>query len=230
MSPHPVVARIRKLRALASRNDNPNEAAAAAAAAERLCQEHRISEAMIESAPAEQGQAMSTEEIDTWARLAPEWKRYLLFELAEMHGCALVYLQTEGERGYEVRAYGTLGDLELVREMYAWLVSEVDRMAEAIGGSPSYGRSFRIGASEGIRDALKRAHEQAMASAPPKALAVFDERLALAQDARGAAHKRLRKEKQTRAPRVDEVAYEAGHDEGTRIYGRHRRDRQKALR
>lgn len=220
----PVVEKIRKLRELARRNTNPNEAAAAAAAAEKLCQEHRVSEAMLDADVGISGPVSA--DVDAFPKIEP-WKSYLLTDLAKMHGCEVVYLRTRG-RGYEAVAYGTESDLESLKAMYEWLVSEMLRQAEAGPSSPRWRKSFLVGASEGIREALAEANRQVRKAAPSTALAVLDARLQAAQKAMKAKHGKLEKARHER-PRGDAKALEQGYDAGQSIAGAFERQKRSAL-
>lgn len=221
----PVVDKIRKLRELARRNSNPHEAATAAALAEKLCQEHRISEAMLDADVGVQGPVEG--EIDAFQKIEP-WKSYLLTDLATMHGCDVVYLRTRG-RGYEAVAYGTPDDLETLKAMYDWLTGEMMRQAEAGPKSPRWRKSFLLGASEGIRDALKEAHKEARKAAPSTALTILDARLQAAHKALREKHGKLRAA-ETERPRGDERALEAGFGAGQSIAGAYSRQKRGALR
>jgi hypothetical protein len=221
----PVVEKIRKLRELARRNTNANEAAAAAAAAEKLCQEHRISEAMLDADVGASGPISA--DVDAFARIEP-WKSYLLTDLAKLHGCEVVYLRTRG-RGYEAVAYGTESDLLTMKEMYDWLVAEMLRQAEAGPESPRWRKSFLLGASEGIREALKEGAKAARKEAPSTALAILDARLQAAHKAVKDKHGRLEKSEHER-PRGDARALEAGFEVGQSIAGQYDRQKRGALR
>lgn len=220
------VEQIRKLREIASRTtSNPNEAAAAAAAAEKLCQKHRISQAMLEAGEVAEGPVEA--DIDAFQKIEP-WKSYLLTDLAKLHGCEVVYLRTKG-RGYEAVAYGTDDDLATLKEMYDWLVSEMLRQAEAGPSSPRWRKSFLLGASEGIREALQEGAKQARKEAPSTALAILDARLQAAHKAVKEKHGRLEKAAHER-PRGDARALEAGFEVGRSIAGQYDRQKRGVLR
>lgn len=223
---NPLLTKIRALRELARRNDNPNEAAAAAAQAERLCQEHRISEATLDAAGPVEGPTVL--EVDQWDRI-DLWRSYLLSDLAKLHGCALVYLRPEGKRGYEAVAYGDATDLEVLKELYEWHTAEIERLAATIAKSPRAYKSFCVGASEGIREAMAEAEKAARRTATSSALAIVDARLAAAQKALRQKYKRVDRA-DLGAPKVDAKAFEAGLAEGRRLSEHKAREGRKALR
>lgn len=222
---NPVVEKIRKLRELARRNTNAHEAQAAASAAEKLCQEHRISEAMLDAQVETSGPVEA--DVDAFEKIEP-WKSYLLTDLAKLHGCEVVYLRTRG-RGYEAVAWGTESDLATLKAMYDWLVSEMLRQAEAGPNSPRWRKSFLLGASEGIREALQEGAKAARKDAPSTALAILDARLQAAHKAVRAKHGRLEKAAHER-PRGDARALEAGFEVGRSIAGQYERSKRGALR
>lgn len=222
---NPVVDKIRKLRELARNNKSAQEAATAAAIAEKLCQEHRISEAMLDAQVEASGPVEA--DVDAFQKIEP-WKSYLLTDLAKLHGCEVVYLRTKG-RGYEAVAYGTDSDLATLKEMYDWLVSEMLKQAEAGPSSPRWRKSFLLGASEGIREALKEGAKQARKEAPSTALAILDARLQAAHKAVKEKHGRLEKAAHER-PRGDARALEAGFEVGRSIAGAYDRQKRGALR
>jgi hypothetical protein len=222
---NPLIAKIKALRELARNNSNPHEAENAASAAEKLCQEHRISEAMLDGDVGASGPVSA--DVDAFTQIEP-WKSYLLTDLAKLHGCEVVYLRTRG-RGYEAVAYGTDGDLATLKAMYDWLVSEMLSQAEAGPSSPRWRKSFLLGASEGIREALKEGAKQARKEAPSTALTILDARLEAAHKAVKEKHGKLEKAAHER-PRGDSKALDAGYEIGREIAGRYGRDKRGALR
>lgn len=82
-----LIEKIRKLRAL-SLSENVHEAAAAAAAAERLIQEHNVAEAELEAASDAQVEAPTREDLAEVGTSSPTWKLFLSSALEKAHGCA----------------------------------------------------------------------------------------------------------------------------------------------
>lgn len=222
---NPLIAQIRKLREIASRETtNPHEAAAAAAIAEKLCQQHRISEATIESAPDPGGPI--EKEVDASKVIEP-WKSYILTDLAKMHGCAVFYWKEKG-RGYEATCIGTESDVAIVAEMYAWIVSAILKQAEAGPSSPRWRKSFLLGASDGVREALWEAHNEVTKAAPSTALAVLDARLEASHLALRERHGKLKREPHSR-PMGNARAVEAGEEAGRSIAEQFGRAKRTAL-
>lgn len=99
MSHDAVIEKIKKLRALAQ-STNAHEAANAAAAAERLLQEHRLSEAELEANDVETvgGAEEDAAPVDTLGEKITRWKDLLLAALCRGHGCSWYF--SERERVY----------------------------------------------------------------------------------------------------------------------------------
>lgn len=123
-----VLAKVTKLRALAQ-SSNVNEATAAALAADKLIQAHRLTEADLEAA----GQ-VPTER----AEVAPEylqegkiqsWERALGAVLAEHYGC-LVVSGRKGSTTVNQKIVGRPSDVATVRYLFAWLKAEIIRLAD----------------------------------------------------------------------------------------------------
>jgi len=153
-----IVERVRKLMALAE-SDNVNEAANAAAAAQKLMAEHRISEAML---AVEAGEDEADIEVtnDVLADLGRKetWIGTLAMGLSKANGCQ-VYYRKEARLGVKLRIVGGTSDVQTVSYMYAYLVREVDRLCDAeaksrrlagvitVANARMWRASFRAGAA-----------------------------------------------------------------------------------
>ena len=95
--------------------------------------------------------------LDTMAR-SDAWKSGLRAVLSKHYGCFTILnssgLRNESER-YRVHIIGRPSDVAIVRYMYAWLTSEIDRLATTESGRRAK-NSFRHGAVRAIRDQLDR--------------------------------------------------------------------------
>jgi hypothetical protein len=174
-----LIEKIRKLRAL-SRSTNVNEAAAAAAAAERLVQEHRISEAELDVSDGDE--APTREQLDELGAQIPSWKSMLSVALAKHHGCAVFNQRRAGDRMWRSQIIGQPSDVATVRYLYVWIVVEIERLCDA---SSARGRternSFRLGAVLGLKAAISAAVREVRAVASSTALVKLDARLAAAE-------------------------------------------------
>lgn len=153
MSRSKIIERIHKLLALA-KSSNVNEAAVAAAHAQRLIERHRIEQAaLIDAVQSEI--SMDEDALDEGARMA-QWKLELAMVVAEANGCRVVVLK-DG-RYSTINLVGGGEDITIVRALYTWLTTEVQRLART---SKLRGRdrldAFRLGAITTIEQRLLEA-------------------------------------------------------------------------
>jgi hypothetical protein len=161
-----LVDRIRKLMELGDegRNNSVNEAATAAALAQKLMFENKISMAELEIDESED----PIIERDVWAsekaKRVTTWKNHLLAGIAFNNFCRLVnrrsrYNGFKNATKAQVLIYGRQQDVESVLYMYQYLVKEVERLClqEAAKnfepkepGRKKWSNSFRIGAADTI--------------------------------------------------------------------------------
>jgi Protein of unknown function (DUF2786) len=208
-----VIEKIAKLRRLAQ-SANLNEAAAAAAAADRLMQEHGIAEAQLEAAgemPKESPVEESTP-LAQWVGGTPQWELSLVTQLARHYGCS-TYGSTDAKEvgpnqwrdSYSTHVVGRPSDIASVRYMYAWLKLEIERLAKInAGNGRAWINSFKHGAVAGVLEAMRAAKASVMAetkasaSSPTAststsaALVLIDNRAGEAKAARDALHPNLR--------------------------------------
>lgn len=167
-----VVTKVQRLLAL-SKSTNPHEAAAAAAVANKLMQEHRISHVELELSGAEPVTVVieDTGPLYTFER-DPSWRDELAHGLARHYGCT-TYWQAVSNRYTSGRRTTTRGvmlvgratDIETVRYMFAWLVAEFTRLGAKVPGADR--RSYMLGCSHGVlavlRENANALHTQAVA-------------------------------------------------------------------
>lgn len=192
MSIDAIIEKVQKLRRLA-RSTNVNEAAAAAAAADRLIQEHGLAEAELqaEGKTEKEVPVEDSSPLASWRR-APTWQRILATRLIQHYDCA-GYMRWAWAGGEQVLQHCVIGrptDMSAVRYMYGWLTVEIERLAQLhCGKGRSYLDSFRRGAVQGVCDKLyesKKAARQGSVEAPrvsSTALAIVDARHEEAQTA-----------------------------------------------
>lgn len=207
-----IIEKVRKLRALAT-SDNVNEAAAAAAAAERLIQEHALSEVqLVEEAerPVDGGSLMS------FGSRTPRWMSGLLAGLAKQYRCACWIDARMGEKTF--RAVGTPSDLEILRYQSAYFTSEITRLAErqGKGKGKTWRNSFCLGAVTAVLEAMREANTQARAAATSSALVRVDQAAADALAFRDSLVPNLRAQSASRR-RIDFNAYTAGKKAGANL-------------
>jgi hypothetical protein len=157
-----VIAKVQKLQSLAANNSNLHEAQAAAKLADQLMQEYRISVATLEAASGNK-ESMTVESVYSGGKRSA-WREILLSGICSHYGCSF-YIY--GARHMEYRAVGVQSDLEIVKYMFAWLEQTLKSMSANLnkGLGVAYGKSWLVGAAEGVRETFRqlnaKAHEEA---------------------------------------------------------------------
>jgi len=175
-----IAERIRKLLAL-GQSSNMHEAANAAAAAQRLMEEHKLSQADLDEV--DPGKLTSVP-LGGDGMMAP-WKFVLATAVARSFFCEAVGLRVGQRR--KVRIVGRQEDTEATVEVFRYLVKETDRMADEEVKDPfvvtsgrntpggidvrAYKDSFRRGAVQAITERLRRGREE-FARASDRAMAI----------------------------------------------------------
>ena len=171
-----VISKIQKLRALAGNNQNQNEMNAAIAAADKLIQEHRISEAQIEFANGlasepfasipiyEAGKRSHYIEV-LLSAIAKTYSGAFCVGSARSDGDIFYGGKTKGSKGRCVYTmFATESDMKIISYFFDYFYYEVDRLARmntkgmGVGGAASY----RLGVAVGISHTLENARKQAM--------------------------------------------------------------------
>lgn len=181
---HSIIERVHKLISL-SRNANANEAAAAAAIANRLIDQYRLSKADLEM----HAETVEPIEEDTGyiyesGRINP-WKVYLIDVLVNHYG--LTHWNdtdyTSGRKVTRIKVIGRKTDITIVKYMFAWLMSECQRLAdlEAKGKGHVFVGSYCMGFVQGISLQLKNSRIEAQKEASTAAIVKIDARSREAQ-------------------------------------------------
>jgi hypothetical protein len=127
-----IIQRIQQLRALSASTHSKGEAEATAAAAAKLIAQYHISEAELSGKPSQDqiftDQNAEQNVIYEAGRMTP-WKQNLAFRLSTLNGCyALKYQMRQSKshrQGSRIRAFGRLGDIELTKYMFDYLVKVI---------------------------------------------------------------------------------------------------------
>jgi hypothetical protein len=150
--PKEILDKVAKLRALMT-SDNINESTAAAAAAAKIIDKYRISEAELEmNEPATVGESIELEHEPLFEGIKlSTWRERLAATLAKHYGCA-AWINNGCYHHKAFRLCGRKSDVELVRYMFSWLSVEIDNKAIASckGMGKNYSNSWRIGAVSGV--------------------------------------------------------------------------------
>jgi hypothetical protein len=218
-----VIAKVRKLRNLAT-SANVHEAATAAALADKLIQEHGLAEAQLEADGQEPGEKAeeATDPTISWHGQVPAWQSCLASFLARHYDCAPYRTHgrdSYGKRYEAQRVVGRPSDVATLRYMLAWLVAEIERLAqlEPKGMGRSYYNAYRMGAVAGVRSSMTAAKDAARTQATSAALVVFDNRQALAEAALKATHDDL-KAGRSRGTVGDVMGFNRGQAAGKQIH------------
>lgn len=155
-----ILRRVQQLLAMAADVSSPNEAAIAAERAEKLMRQYNIDNAAVLVAELDDGD-VSTEAVDhvntiyggklkAKGRKSPTWVNWLAVSAA--------YL-CEAEVEWKHRQFyfhGVGGDAELSSEMFKYLLSTVNRLANEFGGKRGEKSAFRMGAAAEIQARCKK--------------------------------------------------------------------------
>ena len=167
--------RVRKLLALAT-SPNVHEAAAAAARAQRLIEQHRL-ESWLAAEDAARDDPDPIEDARDEplevARRLRKWKLVLANGLAEVNGCVAYTLRAPD--GQRLALVGRSRDRAAVVALWEWLSKRIEWLSATEGGkqSKSWHDAFRIGAAEAIVERLRQAGQD-IRQAEPGALVVID--------------------------------------------------------
>lgn len=225
-----VISKVRKLVALSEGNTNENEAKAARAAADRLIQEHRISQAVLEAAGSIHCEPFARKVVREGGRRVA-WQEVLLHELCTHYGGAFYFESyrvggehsagAPGSKG--VQRYNVLAresDLAVIEYMFTYLSCEVDRRCRWFCGGEGIGKAvaWRLGCAQGIASQFRdmRASLRAnVASSHSSALVLLDKRAGEAKTEL-ARHVALRPGAAVSGGR-DYAARVAGYAEGRKV-------------
>lgn len=221
-----VLAKIKKLRALAA-STNEHEAAAAAAAAQTLMSRHQIDEATLAEArddrPIDEPVRESDDPLDR-SKVKVHWHGTLAGGVAKANGCRVFW------RGGALKIIGAPTNVTTCRYLYGWLADEIDRVSKIRGAGQgrAWCHAFRLGAAQEVAKRLVEAAQEAAvaarAAAAPQgsgAIVLVDRALARinAEQARVdrwiAENMRLRRGTQSRVS--DGSGYRAGQETGARM-------------
>ena len=218
-----IIAKVQKLRSLAQ-STNLNEANNAAAAADRLIEEHRLSEAQLNI---DNGTEEKIDEAEGYlyeSGKVTQWKSSLACILAKHYGCGIFnHNGSNPETGRLISRYklaGRKADIEIVNYMFAWLCGEISRLSmnEGKGRGRVFIGSFCVGAVEGIRGQLDaNKAEQKAVHGDSTAMVALSHRAEEAQSfLRSKRH--LTKSKSYTSQQLNAGAYHAGQQQGKNIH------------
>jgi len=214
MESEQILARVRKLLALAA-SPNAHEAAAAAARAQALIDEHRLQQWLSAEQAADTDPDPIADARDRpleVGRRIRTWKVVLAVTLADANGCVAYTLA----RGLEdaIVLVGRQRDRAVVEALWAWLVQRIEWLSATHGAGQSrkWHDAFRVGVVDAVAERLHAQHDLQQAGLSAAALVVVGPRLAAhtaALERFVADHLRLGK---GRGLRVDAQAWQQGRE------------------
>jgi Protein of unknown function (DUF2786) len=217
-----IIERVQKLLAL-SKSSNINEATAAAAIANRLIDEHRLSMFDLEHSAEEASEPIEedSEYIYQSGKVTP-WKRSLVMVLSNHYGCA-IWNDNTFETGRQVSRYRLVGkrsDVGICRYMYSWLALECQRLAdlEVKGCGRVFIASYCMGFVNGVSEQLRASRMEVQKTATSTAIVKLDARLEASKSVMYSLHNNLVKKSSYSHSRVDNTAYRIGESKGKAVH------------
>lgn len=227
--------RVRKLLRLATNNPNPNEAANAAAQAQRLVDTHNLSTAMLEIETSQTTHGLDDEPIIDFAdsplddpgtvKILDRWRASLAMQIAANNACKIY------RTGADLKIIGRPTDADAVRYLYSFLTREVERLTTEAGRGQgrTWRNNFRLGIVDTITRKLKKQHDQfktearESAGANSGALVRIDQALARIAERGASVEEWAKKNKNLRAgsggggSRLDSTARSQGRSAGEKF-------------
>lgn len=192
----------------------------AAAAAERLLQEHQLSEAELEvQTEVEEPMCEDATPVHTFqGRNVIGWQSSLLANLGRAYNVSGYYSWTykDGKQVSCYKAVGRPSDVATMRYQFAWFVTEITRLRHLLGKGQgkTWGNSFYLGAAHAIGEALGKTRREVRAQATGSALMVLDNRMEKASALKKALHPDLVSRSSSSPTNFDPGGYHAGKRAG----------------
>ncbi len=232
MSRDKVIKRVRKLLALAEGKANEHESANALAQAQRLMDEYKLTQALVEAESDEDAPRTIEEELRSWedpidvmgGKKTVRWKGTLAFVLARANGCHVWWGYQGGKRTLNV--IGGASDAAAVRYLYQYTIREIDRLSKQYkGNGRTWLNNFKLGCVDAIKRKLREARDAMVTDyAKSRGVALVKVADAMAQvdrradDAKAFGKRQLGlRPMSTSYSRYDRTAREQGREDGKRI-------------
>lgn len=160
-----VLARIKKMLALADNNPSAAEAAVAAAMASKLMDKFNIEHSEVLLADLSEDSIIEHSTDVSWARSAPRWVVRIIVATAQLHDCEARYNYSSKEgvrqRHVGVSFLGEKGDVIVAAWVFDYLLGEMRRLgnvySKSIGRATTVQRhSFRVACAGEIASTLRR--------------------------------------------------------------------------
>jgi hypothetical protein len=237
MSKEKAIQTVARLLALAeNKTANPNEAAVAAAQAQRIMEQHNLDRAIVDN---ERGDLLTPldecelfdghddEHLPLWVGGKQiTWRTWLASGLAKLNDCAIVVYSGGGI--CKLTVVGTPTDVAVLRYVFTFVAREIDRLGkQAARRGVIYGRTggnnFRIGAVEAVLHNVEQQKREARrefvrehGSRGRRAIVRLDRKALATNEAKSRFFKKLGKGRRATMQR-DTLARLAGHKAGKSI-------------
>lgn len=216
-----IIDKVKKLQSL-SKSNNLNEAAAAAAAANKLIDQYRLSMIDLEfedssiSEPIEE----DVEPVYETGRLT-QWKINLVSVLASHYGC-YVYnncTYSSGRKHSRLCLVGRRSDIAIHKYMFNWLQLECTRLSakETKGLGKVFADSYCKGFVSGIQTQLKASRIEVVKDTNDASLVKINQRSAEAEQYL-LSNKKLSQDKYKSHSKVNKFAFALGLDKGNSVH------------
>lgn len=213
-----VISRVQKLLAL-STSSNANEAAIAAAKANKLIDEYRLTESELNvNNPNNDPLIEDDSYIYETGRIIP-WKNYLVSVLTDHYGCTCFnqFIAPKGRKISQYKLIGKKSDVQIVKYMFTWLMNECQRLSDihAKGKGHVYVFSYCEGFVAGIKRQLElsRKELQQATHSSAAAMVLLDSRKSEAELFMNKLYK-LKANKGSSARRLNSEAFMNGKIQG----------------
>lgn len=218
-----IIEKISKLRKL-SNSANVNEAATAAAMADKLIAKYRLSEAELEISEEKSSQPEFDDGFVYETKRITKWKNSLIIFLSKHYGCAVYnsigYDANSNRSISRYKLVGSKEDMSIVKYMFSWLTGEVERIShkETKGKGHVYANSFCIGAVAGIIQQMTLSKKEVESSAVNcTALTIVNNKLTVANQFLNSTLK-LKPSKTSNNSQINYNAYNNGVEAGKNIH------------
>ncbi len=160
-----VMQRIKKMLALADNNPSAEEAAVAAAMAEKLLRKYNLDHADVLMTELNEDSVVAHDTGVAYARDVPPWVGSIIVATAQLHDCEARYdhFRKEGKRStyHSVTFLGEKSDVIVATWVFEYLLGEIKRLglvySKEIGGATNVQRySFRKACAIEIANTLRR--------------------------------------------------------------------------
>jgi len=215
-----IIDRIRKLQSL-TKSSNAFEAANAAAAANKLIDQYRLSESELEADDHE-------DIIEDYSAIyesgrITKWKSILAANISKHYGCGIY--NSKSYRSNVFKLVGRKSDIDIVHYMFAWLSSEITRLCMIDSKKKMFNKSdgkvfansFCLGVVAGITEQLTKSRQEITNDANSNALVKLDDRYNESMNFLNKLHN-LKQSTSFNNSNINKSAFDVGKSKGQNIH------------